>query len=129
MFLLNYLRFNVRKQTKVIYIFNNIFKIKNILVLGLIFLLVEFRELLEQRCNERLLINIRIFICSRLFPVDLIKTRLQNYKGNTSLNYFDLTRNVVKTEGARGLYRGRNSCLKNRSIVCRFISKFNWSRT
>ncbi|EPZ33319.1 putative transmembrane protein [Rozella allomycis CSF55] len=40
----------------------------------------------------------------RIFPLDTLKTRLQNQKGNISgLNMF---KQIIRMEGARGLYRG-----------------------
>lgn len=42
----------------------------------------------------------------RIFPIDLIKTRLQNYSGTERTNAFMMSRAVIKAEGLRGLYRG-----------------------
>ena len=46
-----------------------------------------------------------------VYPIDLVKTRLQNQRGSIAgeimyKNSFDCARKVIKHEGFRGLYRG-----------------------
>ena len=46
-----------------------------------------------------------------MYPIDLVKTRLQNQRGSIAgeimyKNSFDCFRKVIKFEGFRGLYRG-----------------------
>jgi hypothetical protein len=42
----------------------------------------------------------------RIFPIDLVKTRLQNHKGPEAITASGLVRRIILTEGWRGLYRG-----------------------
>lgn len=42
----------------------------------------------------------------RIFPVDLVKTRLQNHTGRETFGGVQLAKSIIKTEGIRGLYRG-----------------------
>jgi hypothetical protein len=42
----------------------------------------------------------------RIFPVDLIKTRLQNFSANETTSALKMTKAVIGAEGFRGLYRG-----------------------
>ncbi len=62
---------------------------------------------MEPLCKKKLKISIQgVDIPFSIFPVDLVKTRLQNYNGSERTSALKMTKSVIKAEGFRGLYRG-----------------------
>ncbi len=70
-----------------------------------------------------------------VFPIDLVKTRLQN-QGSMAAhkNGMDCFAHVLKYEGVRGLYRGnpmRCDAMIHGCLMAwrRIAAKFNWGHT
>lgn len=60
-----------------------------------------------------------------VYPIDLVKTRMQNQRSSGSLvgelmykNSFDCFKKVVRYEGFFGLYRGQHTCREHANLQC-----------